>query len=66
MQPTKPVWVNLASFMPRSCLDDSGAFWVQGEEVRRTAKRVQVLCPTRGDGVFSYLPANVKQREATQ
>lgn len=58
----KTVWVNLASFMPASTLDDNGEFWVQGIELSRTAKRVKVQCDTRAAEPCFYAWHNVKER----
>jgi hypothetical protein len=57
------VWVNLASFMPKSTLDDDGSFKVWGTIIGFTSKRIIVDCEGRGIGY--YKPNNISKVKPT-
>ncbi len=54
------VWVNLASFMPKSTLSDDGTFKVWGTIVGFTSKRIIADCEGRGVGY--YKSNNISKR----
>lgn len=51
------VWINIASFMPKSTLADDGTFQVKGTITGFTAKRIIADCDGRGVGY--YKPQNI-------
>ena len=51
------VWVNIASFMPKSTLADDGTFEVLGTIVGFTPKRIIADCDR---GIGYYKPENIK------
>lgn len=55
------VWVNIASFMPKSTLADDGTFEVWGTIIGFTAKRIIADCEGRGIGY--YKPQNISKKE---
>jgi len=55
------VWVNIASFMPKSTLADDGTYQVWGTIVGFTPKRIIADCDSRGIGY--YKPQNISKRE---
>lgn len=55
------VWVNIASFMPKSTLADDGTFEVWGIIIGFTPKRIIADCEGRGVGY--YKPQNISKRE---
>ncbi len=55
------VWVNIASFMPKSTLEDDGTYLVWGTVVGFTPKRIIADCDSRGVGY--YKPQNISKRE---
>jgi hypothetical protein len=58
------VWVNIASFMPKSTLEEDGTFNVWGTVIGFTEKRIIANCEGRGIG--HYKPQNITKREVTQ
>ncbi len=56
------VWVNLASFMPKSTLADDGTFKVSGTIVGFTSKRIIADCEVRGVGY--YKSNNISKMES--
>ena len=55
------VWVNIASFMPKSTLADDGTYQVWGTIVGFTPKRIIADCDCRGVGY--YKSQNISKRE---
>tara|TARA_Y100001937_G_scaffold33157_1_gene47268 strand:- start:538 stop:762 length:225 start_codon:yes stop_codon:yes gene_type:complete len=55
------VWVNLASFMPKSTLADDGTYKVWGTIIGFTPKRIIADCEGRGIGY--YKPINITKRK---
>ena len=55
------VWINIASFMPKSTLADDGTFQVWGTIIGFTPKRIIADCDSRGIGY--YKPQNIRKRE---
>lgn len=55
------VWVNIASFMPKSTLADDGTFEVWGSIIGFTPKRIIADCEGRGVGY--YKPQNISKIE---
>lgn len=53
------VWVNIASFMPKSTLADDGTFQVKGTIKGFTDKRIIADCDGRGVGY--YKPQNIEK-----
>ena len=53
------VWVNIASFMPKSTLADDGTFDVLGTIIGFTPKRIIANCDGRGIGY--YKPQNISK-----
>lgn len=55
------VWVNIASFMPKSTLDEDGTFKVWGTVIGFTEKRI--IADAEGRGIGHYKLQNITKRK---